>query len=187
MRARPSSARKLKFLAFFGQFLAFFLSVYFFDIIQQTIGHRPRFRGRWTRMDVNLDAWFGSGSKNLECNVFVTLKSWNSKAKLVFHYQTTKIRVPGGFWWRGIVCEQYFWCLDRPWAQNLNCNVFVTLKSWFLRKSRFFTISRPKFEYHGVFGGRESLASNIFDAWVNPGSKNLECNVFVTLQSWNFK
>ena len=39
----------------------------------------------------------------------------------------------------------------------------------------------------GVFGDGFSIASNIFDAWTGSGPKNLECNVFVTLKSWNSK
>ena len=33
------------------------------------------------------------------------------------------------------------------------------------------------------FGGGESFASNIFDAYIDIGLKNLECKVFVTLKS----
>ena len=35
----------------------------------------------------------------------------------------------------------------------------------------------------GVFGGGESITSNIFDAWIDSESKNLECNVLLTPQS----
>ena len=39
----------------------------------------------------------GPGPKNLECHVFVTTKSENSKVKSIFYYRTAKIRVPGVF------------------------------------------------------------------------------------------
>ena len=38
-----------------------------------------------------------------------------------------------------------------------------------------------------VFGGGESIASNIFDAWIDLGPKNLECNVFVDPQSYKIQ
>ena len=61
------------------------------------------------------------------------------------------------------------------------------VKMQFLKGKTNFSLSDDhKSCTRGVFGGGESIASNIFDAWIDPESKNLECNDFVDPLKFTF-
>ena len=90
----------------------------------------------------------------------------------------------GGFYRWGIVCEHYFQHLDGVLTRKLRIfTIFRHKNVTFYGKVNFLTSDGRNSSSIRVFVGGESIASNIFDAWIDSESKNLKILRFFCYKS----